>query len=92
MGQKLLLADGHLLADSVPLRYAWAGLGAKSIMHTALLRDHTVQLLGLNGKDGAIRECVSCGSRQGRTYLPLGIRAGGEELAQRTSGIQRAQL
>lgn len=45
--QKLLLADGHLLTVSVPLTCAWAGLGAKSLMQAALLRDHSDVAFGI---------------------------------------------
>lgn len=46
-GPELLLADGHLLTDPVPLRFAWAGLGAKSLMQSALLGDHSDAAFGV---------------------------------------------
>ena len=51
MGQKLLLADGHLLTDSVPLRYGWAGLSAKHIMQIAFPREHSDVAFGIKCKE-----------------------------------------
>lgn len=48
---ELLVADGYVLTDSVPLRFAWAGLGAKSLMQTALLRDHSSAASGIRHKE-----------------------------------------
>lgn len=91
-GPKLRLADSHPVTD------AWTGLGAKSLMQSALLRDHSdnnCQILnslynvGSNVRNGSVRQYVS---RRGRA-----VRPGTSELEEGSRpmmslGLHRAQL
>ena len=89
MGQKLLLADGHLLTDSVSLQYGWAGCqkcNVDSFAQQSCRRSLWDQMEGMVRSESAWDVGAD---KQGLSALE--VLPGGEELAQMSSGIQRAQ-
>lgn len=88
---ELLLADGHLLTDLAPLTFAWAGLGAKSLVQTALLRDHSIAASEIRCKEWLCQRVSELWKQTVQGLSAHGSQSWRKGPGQQQAGIPKAQ-